>query len=207
MSVVHRTTMVPTKMELLASWLPSRAWYRGANQADLQKAGGFRLDDPEGEVGIEFLAVTDHSGARPCTYHVPLTYRGSPLPQAADALVGTSEHGVLGTRWVYDATRDPVAVAQIVALLTGKARPQAQNESNAPDSSVTVRSADTLSLAQGFGVARDESVCTDIPVGERTVRVHRLLQVAEPAVAGHVIAPWLLHDGTTVTGVFIELAA
>lgn len=162
---------------------------------------------PEGEVGIEFLAVTDHSGARPCTYHVPLTYRGSPLPQAADAFVGTSEHGVLGTRWVYDATRDPVAVAQIVALLTGKARPQAQNESNAPDSSVTVRSADMLSLAQGFGIAREESVCTDIPVGDRTVRVHRLLQGSEPAAAGYVIAPWRLADGTSVSGVFLELAA
>ncbi|WP_236566775.1 hypothetical protein [Nocardia sp. CY41] len=108
---------------------------------------------------------------------------------------------------MYDATRDPVAVAQIVALLTGKARPQAKSESNAPDSSITVRSADMLSLAQGFGIARDESVCTDIPVGDRTVRVHRLLQVSEPAATGHVTAPWRLADGTGVTGVFLELAA
>ncbi|MEU2038998.1 maltokinase N-terminal cap-like domain-containing protein [Nocardia niwae] len=50
-----------------------------------------------------------------------MTNRGSPLPQAAAALVGTSEHGVLGC--VYDAACDPVAVAQVVALRTGKDRP------------------------------------------------------------------------------------
>ena len=29
---------------------------------DQDRIGGFRLDDPAGEVGIEFLAVTDGSG-------------------------------------------------------------------------------------------------------------------------------------------------
>jgi len=37
---------------------------------------------------------------------VPLTYRGAPLDGAEDALVGTTEHGVLGRRWVYDGTRE-----------------------------------------------------------------------------------------------------
>ncbi|MFR9768221.1 maltokinase N-terminal cap-like domain-containing protein [Nocardia sp. SC052] len=210
MAVIHRTTMVPTKMELLTSWLPGRAWYRGEKPADLHKAGGFRLDDPDGEVGIEFVVITDHSGAQPHTYHVPLTYRGAPLPDAAEALVGTSEHGVLGTRWVYDATRDPVAVAQIISALIGNARPQAQSESDTPDPSVTVHVADTLSLAGGFGPARDGLFYTDIPVGDRILRIHRLLQVpvspAESAVAGRVDAWWRLDD-TTATGVFISLTA
>ena len=30
MAVIHRTTLKPTKLELLTSWLPSRPWYRGA---------------------------------------------------------------------------------------------------------------------------------------------------------------------------------
>ncbi len=206
MAVIHRTTMVPTKMELLASWLPGRIWYRGERLPDLRKAGGFRLDDPDGEVGIEFMVVTDHSGAEPRTYHVPLTYRGSSLPDAAEALVGTSEHGVLGTRWVYDATRDPVAVTRIVALLTGDAQPQAQSESDTPDPSVTVSVAEKVSLTEGFGQVRDGLSYTDIPVGDRIVRIHRLLRgAAEAAVAGRVSAPWRLDDGATARGVFMEL--
>ena len=57
MSIIHRTTLTPTKMELLSGWLPARPWYVGmAGAADPVKAGGFRLDDPAGEVGIEFRA-------------------------------------------------------------------------------------------------------------------------------------------------------
>ncbi len=52
---------------------------------------------------------------------------------------GTSEHGVLGHRWIYDGTRDPVLVAQLVALLQGAAEPQAQSVSNTPDPAVTVQ--------------------------------------------------------------------
>ncbi|MGQ4615809.1 maltokinase N-terminal cap-like domain-containing protein [Nocardia sp. R7R-8] len=139
---------------------------------------------------------------------MPLTYRDSPLPDAVEALVGISEHGVLGTRWVYDAARDPVAVAQIVALLTGCARPQAQSDSDTPDPSVIVCIAEGLSRTQGFGPVQDGSSYTDIPVGDRIVRIHRLVQVAaEPAVTAGVSAPWRLDDGAAATGVFIEVAA
>jgi hypothetical protein len=51
--------------------------------------------------------------------------RGAPLDGADQALIGTSEHGVLGRRWVYDGTHDPVLVAQLLALLQGHAEPQA----------------------------------------------------------------------------------
>ena len=99
MAVIHRTTLKPTKLELLTSWLPSRPWYRGgAGEPTLTKAGGFRLDDPQGEVGIEFMVVTDSSGPQPVAYLVPLTYRGAPLDGAEHAVVGTMEHGVLGQR-------------------------------------------------------------------------------------------------------------
>jgi hypothetical protein len=47
MSLIHHTTLKPTKLELLAEWLPTRPWYRGgAGQPSLTKVGGFRLDDP-----------------------------------------------------------------------------------------------------------------------------------------------------------------
>ena len=35
-----------------------------------------------------------------------MTYRGSAV--AEGALIATAEHSVLGTRWIYDATTDPV---------------------------------------------------------------------------------------------------
>ncbi|MBT2441736.1 1,4-alpha-glucan branching protein [Streptomyces sp. ISL-36] len=137
MAVIHRTTMNPGKLELIASWLPSRPWYvRTERGPELSKAGGFRLDDPQGEVGIEFMVVTDGSGEDAVSYHLPLTYRGAPLDGAEQALVGTSEHGVLGRRWVYDGVHDPVLVAQLIALVEGRAEPQAQSESDTPDPSV-----------------------------------------------------------------------
>ena len=49
-----------------------------------------------------------------------MTYRAGALAAADGALIGTSEHGVLGHRWIYDGTRDPVLMAQLVALLRGR---------------------------------------------------------------------------------------
>ncbi|WP_241037297.1 maltokinase N-terminal cap-like domain-containing protein [Blastococcus litoris] len=132
---MHRTTLAPSKLELLTAWLPGRPWYRGAGEPELSRAGGFRLDDPAGEVGIELMLVNDGAG-EPATYFVPLTYRAAPLPGAEHALVGTTEHGVLGTRWVYDAEHDPVATAQLLAFVAGAVEAQHQNESDTLDPSV-----------------------------------------------------------------------
>ena len=124
-ATIHHTTLVPSKMELLAGWLPSRRWYRGTGRSpELMKAGGFRLDDPEGAVGIEFMVAADVSGTidgQPTVYHVPLTYRPGPLDGADDGLIGTAEHGVLGRRWIYDGASDPVLVTQLLALIQGAA--------------------------------------------------------------------------------------
>src|SRR3954454_19570235 len=81
-ATMHRTTMAPTKLELLTQWLPQQAWWRGGDRPELARSGGFRLDDPAGAVGIEFLFVTDGAQA---TYHVPLSYRGAPLEGADSA--------------------------------------------------------------------------------------------------------------------------
>jgi Maltokinase N-terminal cap domain len=133
-AIIHSTTLTPGKLELLTAWLPHQPWYRGAGTPVLTKAGGFRLDDPDGEVGIEIMLVADADGT---TYVVPMTYRGTPLEGAGDALIGTSEHGVLGRRWIYDAERDPVAVAQLLALARGEAEAQHQNVSVTVDPTVT----------------------------------------------------------------------
>src|SRR5215472_9030913 len=138
MAVIHNTTLTPSKMELLAAWLPAQPWYAGTgHQAEPAKAGGFRLDDPDGEVGIEFMVVNDGAADPVHAYLVPFSYRGAPLDGADDALIGTTEHGVLGKRWVYDGVHDPVLAGQLLALIQGAAEPQAQSTSDSPDRTVT----------------------------------------------------------------------
>jgi hypothetical protein len=114
-SLLHRASIVPSKSELLAAWLPSQAW--AADLPGLKPFGGYRLDDPDGEVGMEGILLRNDAGD---VAHVPLTYRAAPLEGAEDHLVGTTEHSVLGTRWVYDATGDPVWRTTLAAtVLTG----------------------------------------------------------------------------------------
>ncbi|QES47209.1 1,4-alpha-glucan branching protein [Streptomyces venezuelae] len=217
MAVIHHTVLTPGKLELLGSWLPSRPWYRGGpGEPELAKAGGFRLDDPQGEVGIEFMVVTDTSGDRPDAYLLPLTYRGAPLDGAEHALVGTMEHGVLGKRWAYDGCQDPVAVAQLAALVEGRVQAQDQNTSDTPDREVARSYSGAGSLATAFTAAADDGEGTALagPDGA-TLRVHRLLRPAaeDPALllpqgaAGHLAGAWGMPDGTRAQGLFAVLHA
>jgi hypothetical protein len=117
MALLHQATIQPTKLELLAAWLPGRPWSRVPEGAVLQRVAACRFDDPAGEVGIEILLVRAGDGA---VHHTPLTYRDAPLAGAEAWLVGTTEHSVLGRRWVYDACGDPVYLAALAgAILTG----------------------------------------------------------------------------------------
>ena len=129
MAIIHKgASLVPGKLELLTRWMPQQRWYAGKGQVPrLERVGGFRFEDPEGEVGVEVLLVADRSAAPVVVYQVPLTYRGAPLEGAEHALVGTMEHSVLGPRWVYDGPHDPVYVAGLVdAILTGSRSDLAQ---------------------------------------------------------------------------------
>ncbi|MFI0781081.1 1,4-alpha-glucan branching protein [Streptomyces sp. NPDC021212] len=207
MAVIHKTTMNPTKLELLTPWLPLQPWYLGAGGApELSRVGGFRLDDPRGEVGIEFMVVRDDSGERPVHYHLPLTYRADPLAGAEQALVGTSEHGVLGQRWVYDGSHDPVLVAQLLALLQGRAEPQMQSVSDTPDPSVTVQAADVPDAVGTVSVTNGPDG-TRLALGQLTLDVTRVLEPAgrAPEAEGHVTATWRLPDGGESRGVFAVL--
>ncbi|MFF9810547.1 1,4-alpha-glucan branching protein [Streptomyces coeruleorubidus] len=213
MAVIHNTSLEPTKLELLTSWLPSRPWYRGGTaEPELTKAGGFRLDDPQGEVGMEFIVAADASGPDPTTYLVPLTYRGAPLDGAEHALVGTMEHGVLGRRWAYDGCHDPVLLGQLAALIEGRAQAQDQNISDAPDREV-------VASHTGDGPIPTDFVTTDDQDGTRltaphgtTLRLHRVLRPAPDGpfppshgVTGRVTGSWQLPDGTRARGVFAVL--
>ncbi|AZM92095.1 MULTISPECIES: maltokinase N-terminal cap-like domain-containing protein [Streptomyces] len=220
MAIIHHTTLSPTKLELLAEWLPLRPWYQGVGtSARLAKAGGFRLDDPEGEVGVEFMVVTDGSGPEPVSYLAPLTYRGAPLEGAEAGLVGTLEHGVLGKRWVYDGAHDPVLVEQLLALLAGGAVAQAQGETATPDPTVEVRSEGRGVPAglTGPGRVSDTAAGTEVtagPVGQDapvlTLTLSRVLRpgpASGEGLLGQVLAGWSAPDGAAHRGAFAHLRA
>jgi hypothetical protein len=190
MAQVHHTSLTPGKLELLTRWLPRQPWYRGTAPA-LQRVGGFRLDDPDGEVGIEGLFVADGAGAGE-VYQVPLGYRGEPLAGADDALVGESEHGVLGHRWFYDGVRDPVVVAQLLALAAGEVEAQAQSVSDTVDPSVrpSVRLTGRPAAAAPPVVADAEPGLTSValePAGLELVVVRVLVGDGAGQPAGEVV--------------------
>jgi len=120
MGLVHHTaTLAPTKQELVEAWLPSRAW---APDGPIEKVAEYRFDDPRGEVGVETILWRTETGAM---LQVPFSYRAEPLDGAEEFLVGTSDHSVLGKRWVYDGCADPVwAAALTAAILTGGTQAQ-----------------------------------------------------------------------------------
>jgi hypothetical protein len=119
MAILYDATITPGKRDLMKGWLPSRPWFDG----DLARKphGSFRFDDPEGEVGVEcFLFGPEDVSSGAPTYVIPMTYRGAPLVGADAHLIGTTDHSVLGPRWVYDACGDPVGVSTfLTAILTG----------------------------------------------------------------------------------------
>ncbi|GAA4373392.1 maltokinase N-terminal cap-like domain-containing protein [Paeniglutamicibacter cryotolerans] len=177
MSEIFDTTMNPSKGELIAAWLPLQSWYGGARVPEFDVVGGFRLDDPAGEVGMEFIFITETSTGTPTTYQVPLAYRSAPCPEAVPGLLGTSEHGVLGTRWIYDGEHDPVLMAQVVELLEGRAVAQHQN--------------DSYVLADNITVAPGKAVGATAPV------LVRVLEPGTEAAGAGVIASWTRADGST----------
>ena len=83
----------------------------------LKVIGSYRLDDPDGRVGME-IHIVDAGGT---ILQVPLTYRDEPLVEADEALITEMQHSVLGTRWVYDGLRDPLLVVMLAGVtMTGQ---------------------------------------------------------------------------------------
>ncbi|SCG64800.1 CG0192-related protein [Micromonospora halophytica] len=117
MALLHRAELRPSKLDLLATWLPGRDWFHGPAGGDVTRVAAYRFDDPAGAVGIETMLVRVGDGP---VHQVPLTYRDAPLDGGGDRLIGTTHHSVLGRRWVYDACGDPVYSAALAsAVLAG----------------------------------------------------------------------------------------
>ncbi|GID25805.1 hypothetical protein C8E87_4453 [Paractinoplanes brasiliensis] len=194
MALIHKATLSPTKVELLAAWLPSRSWYQGAAGAAVERVASYRFDDPEGEVGIETLLVTAGDGP---TYQIPLTYRAAPLEDADEWLVGTTEHSVLGLRWVYDGTGDVVyAEALAQALLTGSGQAQEFIEIDGHleprQPSMTI----TTSLINEFAEARAVTAITHVDPANPTVIETDKLTLTIPRILDRAVS----HPGAVLFG-------
>lgn len=128
MALIYNTVLRPSKLEVIASWLPGQEWFRG-DVDQLAAVAAYRFDDPDGEVGMEGHLI---SAGDDTIYHVPLTYRGAELAGADAHLLGTVEHGVLGKRWFYDAEQDPVYRAVLRNTIVTGGREAAEFETDDP---------------------------------------------------------------------------
>lgn len=206
MALIHRTTLSPSKLELLAEWLPSQPWFDGDASA-LASLGAYRFDDPDGEVGMEGHLLDAGDGR---VYHVPLSYRGAPPDEGDAFLVGTTEHGVLGTRWVSDAAGDPVYRAVLASVI---ARGGHEASEEVQDAAGHVVAREMLTRVTGSGdpeapvpemwAASVESTATrtDIATGLATLGIMRALDVSEAAapVGSQVLrATWKGQDQPVV---------
>ena len=114
MALYHRASIVPSKPEVLAEWVPTQPWCAAD---EITPIGAFRFDDPLHQVGLE-THVVDADGQ---ALMVPLTYRSEPVEAGEAALVRTIEHSALGTRWVYDGFGDTTYLTMLAAVsLTGQ---------------------------------------------------------------------------------------
>ncbi len=184
MAIIYRATLRPSKLELVAGWVPGRAWGAAAAGTDLEQVAAYRFDDPAGEVGTETFVLR----AGDTLLHVPLTYRGAPVPGQEEHLVGTTEHSVLGRRWCYDACADPVYVAALAAAVLSGA-PQAEehvvvgDRHERRDPTAHVAGSGTAAGVGPLGppTATDTADATTVRAGDLELVVRRVLTPGAPA--------------------------
>jgi hypothetical protein len=210
MAIIHQATLRPSKRELIEEYLPVQPWFTEDGSAPPELLGAYRFDDPDGEVGLETHLVS-HGGK---VYQVPLSYRGSALSGADSWLVGTMEHSVLGTRWVYDACADPVYVAALAtAILTGQREAEQFVEVDGVleprAGSVTVKGSGTTgsevpALIPAAPVT--EGGVTSIDAGGLTVRVNRVLDLgtSRPEEAAALRGTWAGQEAPVVLATLLR---
>lgn len=105
-------TLTPTKRELVVAWLATQDWFTGDPES-IEQVTAYRFVDPAGEVGIETILF--RTGGQ--VLQVPQTYRGAPIDEGEEGLIGVMEHSAMGTRYVYDAMTDPVYLAEVERVI------------------------------------------------------------------------------------------
>lgn len=165
MAILYNVELSPGKLELIEEWLPKQPWAAVEPGTKLSRVSSFRLDDPAGEVGVEFhlVKVADDDGAAEgagTIYQVPVTYRGAPLAGAEDDLITEMDHPVLGHRWVYDGAADPVCVLETLrAIVTGG---RSVDEFFQTDSGLE----QNTDVAEAWGTSEPELTIGDLPQGK-----------------------------------------
>jgi hypothetical protein len=128
-----------------------------------------------------------------------------PLADAEAALVGTLEHSVLGTRWVYDGLRDPCYVRMLAAVsLTGHGQSvgmvELEGRWHAARSPITIHGGgwnEGGALVDGFDLATDDAAASLLRNDAFEMVVHRR-PVAGPQPAVGLSATWEGQDDGVV---------
>lgn len=197
MAIIHPAELRPSKLEVVGTFLPAQPWYDGPSDPQPVAVGAYRFDDPAGQVGIETHLIRVGEGP---ILQVALTYRGEPLPGAADWLIATMEHSVLGRRWVYDACRDPVYPCALAAVILGGGA-QAEElvavdgrwQSRPPSVTVSATGSPVVELPPvgDLSVSIDGAV-TVITADDLRLRVHHVLDASAAVPAGPTLTGvWL----------------
>jgi hypothetical protein len=182
MATLYAAELRPTKIELLSRWVPTQTWAESVDVSTLEPLGAYRFDDPDGEVGVETHLLRTVDGQ---IIQVPLTYRARALDGAEHSLITKMHHSVLGERWVYDASADPV-YARTLATTIFRGGEQAELiylEEGGPQK----REATTWVRGSGSPAAVDPDVkyvtfahagsATIIDAGDITLRVRRVVDL------------------------------
>lgn len=117
MALIYDASIEPGKVDVATRWAGEQRWFAG-DDADqpVEKIAAYRFDDPDGVAGFELLLLQRGE----TLFQVPVAYRPEPIDDAWAEPIATMEHSVLGTRYVYPATADPVFWRQLVhAVATG----------------------------------------------------------------------------------------
>lgn len=99
-SEILDATLTPTKSEILTDVFGPH-----------ELIGAFRFVDPNGEVGIETMIVSQTGPL----LQLPVTYRSHRISD--DFEVSTMQHSELGQRYVTKTIADPVAVAEYIRVI------------------------------------------------------------------------------------------
>lgn len=175
---VHDAGISPTKIEMARTWLPQQVWFTG-DPEQVEMLDRFRFVDPEGEVGVETFLLSSGDAI----YQLPVTFRAAPLEGAEEGLIGTTEHTVLGTRYVYDGMYDPVYLAELERTIRERdvAASVAKPDGTLRPPTVDVRGSGVAATAVIEGELEVVSLITDELYGDAAGHLIATLGEAENA--------------------------
>ena len=188
-AIIHKTTLVPTKSELVDSWLADT--YPDLAIDPMAYVGAYRFVDPAGRVGIDHYLTRN---GRNQLLHIPLTYRDSRLSVSTE-LLGTIEHGALGTRYVYEGYNDPVYVAQMIRTIISGDDNAARSDGTVSEITARGTGTEDIGAVTIKKMRRDDQVVT---IDGFVDGKPRRFQLTVPRVIEDADHQSLVYEGETV---------